>query len=245
MARTAGLVFALLLAGCVTPVGNPTGTPIAMGTVTAPAPPRQGDRFDYVIRNGYNGETLGRLEYRIDSVASANYAASVNTGAAASSFPGKALLALDGNWIRHALTNHNQFTEYEFNPPYPDHAFPLSLQSAWSQRVNARNAATGRVQSVRVDGNVLGAERISTPAGQFDTIKIARKVYVGDFDAFLSETQISETEWYSPQLGRAVRLERNSEWLDQSRGASGSMFNSNQLIRGDWLVYELAAAPAR
>ena len=46
-----------------------------------------------------------------------------------------------------------------------------------------------------------------TPAGAFDTIKITRRVYAGDFDSFLRETNIEEVEWYSPGLGRSVRMQ--------------------------------------
>ena len=59
-----GLV--VLFAGCITPVGNPYGTPIALAPVNPPALPRVGDRFVYLVRNGYNGEPVGQLEYRVD-----------------------------------------------------------------------------------------------------------------------------------------------------------------------------------
>jgi hypothetical protein len=89
---------------------------------------------------------------------------------------------------------------------------------------------------VRVDGNVLGKESVTTPAGTFDTIKVKRTVYAGDWGTFTSETTIVETEWYAPSLGRTVRIERSSSFLDPQRcGASSSCTP----IRGDWDVTEL------
>jgi hypothetical protein len=87
---------------------------------------------------------------------------------------------------------------------------------------------------------VLGSEQVSVPAGSFDTIKIQRRVYAGDFDGPRSETHIVETEWYAPALGRAVRLERNSSFMDQNR-CSDEM-SSCTPVRGDWSLYELVEA---
>jgi hypothetical protein len=101
------------------------------------------------------------------------------------------------------------------------------------------------VASVRVDGEVLGGEHIVTAAGEFDTVKILRRIYAGDGDGFLMETNITEVEWYSPDIGRAVRLDRTSQWYDTSRGSGGGMlwFGNNQLMHGDWHVFELMSWP--
>ena len=239
-----GLV--VLFAGCITPVGNPYGTPIALAPVNPPALPRVGDRFVYLVRNGYNGEPVGQLEYRVDSAERDHYVLTANPSAANPGQPRTELYLFDGNWVHHPFTNHNMLIDYEFNPPYPAYAFPLEARRTWSQRVNARNPATGRVASVRVDAEVLGGERIVTAAGEFDTVRIYRRIYAGDWDGFLTETTITEVEWYSPEIGRAVRLDRNSEWYDSSRSPGGHTpwFNRGLLLRGDWHVFELMNWPA-
>jgi len=103
--------------------------------------------------------------------------------------------------------------------------------------INAINTATGRRNSVRVDGEVLGAERITSPAGAFDTVKVKRRVYAGDFAGAKSETNITETDWFAPALGRPVRKETNSGYMDQQR-CSDEMSACTQ-VRGAWLVLEL------
>ena len=90
---------------------------------------------------------------------------------------------------------------------------------------------------MRVDGDVLGTERVTVPAGAFDTIKIRRRIYGGDFDGSRSETNIVETEWYAPSLQRAVRLERNSGYMDQARCTDE--MSACTPVRGDWLLFEL------
>ncbi len=233
--------FAVFCAGCLTPVSAPYSTPVVLAPASSPALPRAGDRYVYLVINGYNGEPVGQVEYRIESAVRDHYVAAVSPSAV---YPGQSrteLYMFDGNWQRHPLTSHGQQIEFEFNPPYPAYLFPLGVQRAWSQRVNARNPATGKVISVRVDGEVLGAERIVTAGGEFDTFRIVRRIYAGDWDGFLTETNISEVEWYSPELGRAVRLDRNSQWYDSSRSPGGHTpwFNQGLLIRGDWHVFEL------
>jgi hypothetical protein len=52
----------------------------------------------------------------------------------------------------------------------------------------------------------------------------------------LSETYITETDWYVPALGRAVRTERSSIYLDMNSCAPLSRCEA----RGDWDIYELA-----
>ena len=91
---------------------------------------------------------------------------------------------------------------------------------------------------MRVDGRVMGTERIRVPAGEFDTVKVRRLVYPDDQRFTISETQITELDWYAPALGRPVRTERRSEWLDTSSCGEDDGCD----FRGAWHVYELVEA---
>ena len=102
--------------------------------------------------------------------------------------------------------------------------------------MTATNPATGQRNSVRVDGEVLGSERISTPAGAYDTIKVKRRVYAGDFESFRRETNIVETDWYAPALGRVVKSDSKSSWIDVARCTRSNDCD----FRGDWNIFELA-----
>jgi hypothetical protein len=85
----------------------------------------------------------------------------------------------------------------------------------------------------------VGSERITTPAGSFDTIKVKRRVYAGDWEAFTMETNIVETDWFAPALGRAVRTDRNSSYMDPQR--CGNPTSACTPVRGDWHVFELVS----
>ena len=240
--RISHLTLALLLAGCEAAVVVPPSTPV-LGLPSSALPSAHvGDVARYRVRNAYNGESLGEIQYQIDKIDGGYVFSGVSTNSPYVGSPRTEIYTADGNWLRHVLLNHDQAIVYEFAPPFPAYLFPLESRKTWSVRVNGRNAQTGRTNSVRVDAEVLGGERITTEAGAFDVVKIARRVYAGDWDGFLRETNIVEFEWFAPALGRSVRFESNSSWFDTSRspGGGGMMgFNNNQLMRGDWRVYEL------
>jgi hypothetical protein len=146
------------------------------------------------------------------------------------------VLTREGNWLRHPVVNHDQPVEYEFAPAYPAYVFPLDPRKSWSMRVSAVQTATGKRASVRVDGDVLGTERVTVPGGTFDTIKVRRRVYAGDWEGFSFETNIIETDWYAPQLGRAVKSESTSNYMQPSRCFE---YHACTPILGDWNVLEL------
>ena len=208
--------------------------------VAAAASPAAGDTFVYRVINGYNNEARGQIRYRIDKVDADRIVVLVTTDNPALGPARTEVYTKEGNWLRHPVINHDQPVEYEFAQAYPAYVLPLDSGNSWSMRVNATDPASGRRNSVRVDGAVLGSERISTPAGVFDTIKVRRRVYAGDWDGFRFETNITETDWYAPALGRAARMESNSSYMHPER--CGDQLSACTPIRGDWHVFELLEA---
>ncbi|MDB5810763.1 MAG: hypothetical protein JWN94_2885 [Betaproteobacteria bacterium] len=210
---------------------------LATSVSATAAAPTAGDSWGYRVVNRYNNEVRGNVEYRVDKVDADRFAVAVSSDVVALGLPRIDVYTSDGRWLKHPLINHDQPVIYEFAQPYPAYEFPLTPGKSWSLRVKAVNAASGRSASVRVDGEVLGSEQVTTPAGAFDTVKIKRRIYAGDFDGTRSETNITETEWYAPALGRAVRLERTSGYMDQAQ-CSDEM-SACRPVRGDWDLFEL------
>jgi hypothetical protein len=196
--------------------------------------PAAGDTYLYRIVNGYNQEVVGQIRYEVSTVDRGSVTLSVTPDSAYGGLPRTDVYTSEGNGLRHPVESHGQQVEYRFSPAYPAFVFPLDPGKSWSIRVKASVPATGDRRSVRVDGRVLGAERIRVPAGEFDTIKVQRYVYPGDHDYFLQETQVVETDWYAPALGRPVRSERMSEWIDLALCGHTCI-----PFRGDWFRYEL------
>jgi hypothetical protein len=212
-----------------------------VGVTELHAAPAAGDSWAYRVINGYSNEVLTKVQYRVDKVEANRVVVSITPSEPALlGGPREEFYTPDGNWIKHPLINHDQTVEYEFTQPYPAYMFPLDAGKSWSVRIDAVSRATGRRASVRVDGEVLGIERITVPAGAFDTIKIRRRTYAGDFDGPRSETNITETEWYAPAVGRAVRIDSNSNFMDQ--GYCGDEMSACTARRGDWHIFELVEA---
>ena len=207
-------------------------------TALAASSPAVGDSYVYRLVNGFTKEVRGQLLYRVDKVDSNTVAVSVTPDSSAAGLQRTEIYTKEGNWLKHQVESHGGQAEYEFGTAYPAYVFPLDTGKSWSVRVNATVAGETKTRSVSVDGKVLGSERIRVPAGEFDTIKIRRLVYAGDWDFFLRETNIVEFEWYAPALGRTVRTETRSEYFDGRRG------RGHQLQRGDWSVFELVEVRA-
>jgi hypothetical protein len=207
---------------------------ISSAIAAAPIP---GETYVYQLTNGYNNEPRAQVTYRVENVEADRIAVAVSADTPAVEAARTEIYASDGNPLRAALTSHNRLRVFDFAPAYPAYAFPLEPGKSWSVRVKATDPVTGRRNSVRVDGKVLGHERIRVPAGEFDTIKIRRKVYAGDFDGFLLETNITEFDWYAPALGRSVRSETRSGYMNTGQcGRFGC-----EVVRGDWNIYELVS----
>ena len=209
---------------------------IACSLFAAGATAATGDAYVYRVSNGYNNEVRGTISYRVEKVAADRIDVAVTTDTPSAGVARTESYTKDGNWLRHALVNHDQLHDYEFPQALQVYALPGDTDGSWSVRVDAVDPATGRRNSVRVDGEVLGSERISVPAGTFDTIKIRRRMYAGDWDGFMRETRTLEIDWYAPALGRAVKSDSKSEWQDLSRcGRNGCPW-----FRSDWNIFELA-----
>ena len=205
--------------------------------IAGAAPAATGDSFVYRISNGYNNEIRGTISYRVAKVEADRIEIAVTTDSPSAGVARTEIYTQDGNWLRHALASHDQLRDYEFPQALPVYAPPGDTSGSWSVRVDAIDPATGKRASVRVDGEVLGSERITVPAGTFDTIRIMRRVYAGDWDGFMRETHIVEIDWYAPALGRAVKSDSKSSWQDMSRCGRGG---GCPWFRGDWNVFELA-----
>ncbi len=200
-----------------------------------------GDTYVYRVTNKYSKETRGNVTFRVSQADAGGVTYSVEpagrAGAARTQVHDK-----DGNWLRYPIESHGKRVEYVFATPGPAYAFPLEAGKSWSVKVKATSADEGGTRTVRVDGKVVRNERVRVPAGEFDTIVIQRRIYAGDFSQAYTETRTVETEWHAPALGRAVRLERISEWRDLGMCGRGTRCD----MKGDWDLFELIEArPAK
>ena len=102
----------------------------------------------------------------------------------------------------------------EFGAPYVKLPFPVVPGTKWSERVDAVDAQ-GRTYAWRIASRARGWERVRTPAGEFDALKITRNMNLGEGDAGWNNTSRTETLWYAPAANGWVRLERRDTQIEK------------------------------
>ena len=91
-------------------------------------------------------------------------------------------------------------------PALANYEFPLTQGKTWDVTSEVIGNAYKDLQ--QASGQVIGPETISTPLGDFDTIKV-----VVTHTTYLAGAEVSrgqDISWYSPKIGRAVRTEETS-----------------------------------
>ena len=223
---------------------SPTPPPGTAAEVVAPQW-RVGSTWRYAISNGFTKIPQGTVEYRVRAVEGNTVAVDVLNGAQEST----ELYSRDGNWLKRPATNMQEFS---YSPPYRAFDFPLAAGKTWTFRGRATDPADGRSFPVLVEGRALGWERIKVPAGEFDTLKLRRMVYLDFYQQGVrGQSVIQETDWYAPGLNQVVRRETTSQYLRLARldrsffrkVSDGDDHSGDDVLpryeQDEWLVYEL------
>jgi hypothetical protein len=82
---------------------------------------------------------------------------------------------------------------------------------------------------------VQGLGQVSTPAGQFDAVKVRHDVYFQDATWWRTQTWQWFFEWYAPAVNNVVLRDGQAEYRDYTR-----MVNKGpEIMKGDWLITQL------
>lgn len=223
-------VFALLLTGCATPLSQspPSGIPASVSQPQVSV----GDSWTYQWHDGYTGFSKGTYRYALAAVDAQRMTVQVTHD---SEPVATQIFTQDGNWLEKPMANLQNF---RYSPPYPALPFPLEAGKTWQAYIQATDPATGQTQRVRIDGKVLGWERVKVPAGEFDALKVRRLVYAGNQGYFRGEENIVEYDWYAPRPGQVVKQVSSSGYHDKTQGCDDG--GCNNWVLNDWNVIELS-----
>jgi hypothetical protein len=237
------VAVAALCAACTS---VPVGAPLAL-TEPAVAPVvAVGDYWNYRVHDGYTGIEQGGERYRV-ARADASQINVVVIGWGPKAREETQLYDRHWNWLRRPATNLQTFT---YNPAYSAFAFPLVPGKTWQTRLYATDPVDGRTFPVRVDGRVVGWERIKVPAGEFDAIRVEREVYFDYSELSVrGGSRINEVEWYSPVAKQSVRRETKSIYWELQAALNDALILADPggdgggpaFVPDNWLVYELAS----
>jgi hypothetical protein len=208
-----------------------------------------GDTWTYRVRDAFTGLERGNEHYRVTE-AGDRISVAVSRGGTG----GDEVQIFDSawNWLKHPATHLQTF---DYNPAYPAFAFPLAPGKTWRARLTATDPANGRRFPVWIDGTVLGWERIKVPAGEFDALRVERRVFFDYLEYTVrGRSEILEYEWYAPAVKQAVRREASAMYLSYLYGGGDSHGllragrpgdGGPRFVRDDWLISELTAYSVR
>ena len=240
--------LALSLGGCAT-TATLTQEPPAGMPAAVPAPTiTTGDSWTYRVRDGFTRLPREDQRHQVTRVG----ADRIEVAGAVERGDGTQVYDREWNWLRRPATDLQTF---EYSPAYPAFAFPLTAGKRWRTHVTATDPRDGRRFPVRVDGVVLGWERVKVPAGEFEALKIERTVHLGYWEQGLrGPSVIKEYEWYVPSVKWAVKREAVASYLryvgttSQSglrRVDDSDSHGMPRYVQDDWLVYELVSHTVR
>ena len=128
-----------------------------------------------------------------------------------------------------------------FATPLERYRFPLAPGEAWNQWVQNVNERTDREGKINRYVRVGGWEKVSTPAGEFDALRLRVLMRLDDEEFWRYPTTCNYVIWYAPAVGAPVREEKEAEYLER-----GDEMDGQGAIRAQHTLLELVSyAPGR
>ena len=118
-----------------------------------------------------------------------------------------------------------------FDPGLTEIPFPLAAGQRWKEKVRVTDERGG-TQRWSVSGRALRWERVKTPAGEFEALRVERQMNLGDGDAVWGSTSVHDIFWYVPEVKRWVRRELRHERRENAMQGR---------VEKDWTVWQLAS----
>jgi hypothetical protein len=95
-----------------------------------------------------------------------------------------------------------------FDPPIPLVKWPLTVGSNWKTSYNMVMLNDARSKA-DLDAKIVSSEKLRTPAGEFDTVKMESGGWVTGV-SWSGSVRIAQVQWFAPAIGRVVRSEYRS-----------------------------------
>jgi hypothetical protein len=123
-----------------------------------------------------------------------------------------------------------------FTPALERYAFPLAPGKSWNQWLDSVDQATGKGGPVNHYVRVGGWDKITTPAGTFDAIRLRVMMRLDDEEFWRYPTTCNYLVWYAPAIHGVVREEKEAQYREKGDQMDGAV-----AIRSQHAVVELVS----
>lgn len=128
-----------------------------------------------------------------------------------------------------------------FIEPLVRFRFPLAPGETWNQWVDNFNERTNKAGQINRYVRVGGWEKVATPAGVFDAIRLRVIMRLDDEEFWRYPTTCNYLIWYAPAVGAPVREEKDAEYFER-----GDERDGQGAIRAQHTLLELTSySPGR
>ncbi|HSQ82964.1 MAG TPA: hypothetical protein VLU54_17840 [Casimicrobiaceae bacterium] len=203
----AAVVLAAGLAGCAA-TGQPPG-----GAQLAEAPKLEvGARWVYRGQDGFRTPDAFQETIEVTAVGPAGAEVSVTRRGSSGDFVRRETWAAPGLVLAGSLTGNETL---RFSTPLERYRFPLYTGQTWNQWIDSYNETARKAERINHYVRVGRWEKVSTPAGAVDAIRLRVLMQLGDEEFWRHQTMCNYLIWYAPAVGAAVREEKDCEYLEK------------------------------
>jgi hypothetical protein len=123
-----------------------------------------------------------------------------------------------------------------FTPALERYAFPLLPGKSWNQWLDNFNESTDTEGKFNRYVRAGDWERVTTPAGTFDAIRLRVLMRLDDEEFWRYPTECNYLLWYAPAVRGIVREEKDAQYLEKGDRRDGAV-----PVRSQHAVLELAS----
>jgi hypothetical protein len=203
------------------------------GAVAAAPTPAVGARWTYRGREGFRSPLIWEETHEVTAAGAAGVTVRVTAKGGWLDIQRQETFTAPGMMQTGALMD---IETRRFAMPLERYRFPLAPGETWNQWVDNYNETTKRQGQINRYVRVGGWEKISTPAGEFDAIRMRVLMRLDDDEFWRYPTTCNYVIWYAPAVGAAVREEKEAEYLER-----GDALDGIGTIRAQHTVLELVS----
>jgi hypothetical protein len=228
-ARATLAAFAVVLTACATTdQRGDTSGPVA----TAPTP-AVGARWTYRGREGFRWPVVWEETHEVTSAGAGGLTVRVTLKGPTIDIVRQETIVAPGMVSQGALMD---IETRRFAMPLERYRFPLAPGETWNQWVENYNEASNREGKINRYTRVGGWEKVSTPAGEFDAIRMRVLMRLDDEEFWRYPTTCNYLIWYAPAVGAPVREEKDAEYRER-----GDEMDGQGAVRAQHTVLELVS----